>query len=167
MSCPLGRPTAGGSITLIFHRRRRGSTEFRLAAASANWWPKMRVVAEMSTPSDRAVNDHGDLTQRRLQPVKRCAEAAGSAAAARLALEVENLLLVATAVADKGMNRWVSNGKVITRRIEAGMTAGVDRFRPATATLAFRPGQNIQFGAMRDERDIAISPWALSRRLWL
>ena len=47
------------------------------------------------------------------------------------------------------------------------MTAGVDRFRPATATLAFRPGQHIQFGAMREKADIAITLRAFSRRLRL
>ncbi len=57
-------------------------------------------------------HDHGDTCQRRLQLIQGGAKAAGSASATNLTLEVENALLAATAVADKGMNRWVSNGKV-------------------------------------------------------
>ena len=112
-------------------------------------------------------HDHSDTCQRRLQPIQGCAKATGSASATSLTLEVENPLLAATAVADKGMNRWVSNGKVGTQGIEASMTAGVDRFRPSAATLAFRPGQHIQFGAMREKADIAVTLGAIIWRFRL
>jgi hypothetical protein len=84
-----------------------------------------------------------------------------------LTLEVADTLLAATAVADKGMNRWVSNGEVITQWIEAGVTAGINDFRPAAAALAIGPGQYIQFGALGEEGAIAITLRALSRRLRL
>ena len=44
------------------------------------------------------------------------------------------------------------------------MAAGVDRFRPTAAALALRPGQYIEFGAMGEKADIAITLRALSRR---
>jgi len=47
------------------------------------------------------------------------------------------------------------------------MTAGVDRFRPTTVTLPFRPGQYFQLGAMGKKADIAITLRALNRRLRL
>jgi hypothetical protein len=65
------------------------------------------------------------------------------------------------------MNRWVSNGEVVTKGIQAGMTAAVDNLRPAAAALAIRPGQHIQFGAMGEEGAIAITSWAVFWRLWL
>ena len=47
------------------------------------------------------------------------------------------------------------------------MAAGVDRLRTSTRTLTFRPGQHIQFGAMGEKADIAITLRALGRRLRL
>ena len=115
-------------------------------------------------PFRKGSHDHGDLHQRRLQPVQRRAIPAGSAAATCLALEVENLLLAATAVADQSMNCRVSNGEVITQWVETGMTAGINDFRTAAAALALRPGQHIQFLVMGEKADIAITLRALGRR---
>ena len=61
-------------------------------------------------------------------------------------------LMDKSAVAYQGMNRWVSNCKVGAQGHEAGMAAGVDGFRTAATTLAFRPGQHIQFEAMRQRQ---------------
>jgi len=88
-------------------------------------------------------HDHGDLADGSLQPIQRCGEAAGSAAAASLAFEVEDLLFVATAVADKGVNSWVGDGEVVAGWIEAGVASGVSDFRTAAAALALGPGENI------------------------
>ena len=77
------------------------------------------------------------------------------------------MLLATTTVADKGMNRWVSNGEVITRWIEACVTSGVYNFRTAAAALAFGPGQHIQFGAMGEEGEIAAALRAVLGGLWL
>ena len=62
------------------------------------------------------------------------------------------------------MNLWVNNSKVGAQWIEAGITTGVDLFGTTAATLTFRPGQHIQFGAMGEKADIAITLRALSRR---
>ena len=109
-------------------------------------------------------HDHGDPRQRRFQPIQGCAETTGSATATRLTLEVADTLLATTTVADKGMNRRVSNSEVITGGIEASVTASVNRLWTAAAALAFRPGQHIQFGAMGEEADIAITLRTLNRR---
>ena len=81
-----------------------------------------------------------------------------------MTLEAADTLLATTTVADKGVNRRVSNGEVITRWIEASMTAGFDRFGAAAATLALRPGQYFQLGALVEKADIAKTLRTLSRR---
>ena len=47
------------------------------------------------------------------------------------------------------------------------MAAGVDRLRTSTRTLTFRPGQHIQFGAMGEKADIAITLGAIIWRFRL
>ena len=84
-----------------------------------------------------------------------------------MTLEVADMLLATTTVAYQGVNRRVSNGEVITRWIEAGVTAGFNDFRTAAAALAFRPGQYFQLGALGEEGAIAITSWAFYWRLWL
>ncbi len=112
-------------------------------------------------------HDHGDLAERGFQPIQGCGEAAGSAAAARLAFEVEDLPFAATAVADKSVNIWVGDSEVVTKGIQAGVTAGVNDFRTAAAALAIGPGQHFQLGALGEKSDIAITSWAVFWRLWL
>jgi len=112
-------------------------------------------------------HDHGDPRQRRFQPIQGCAETTGSATATRLTLEVADTLLATTTVADKGMNRRVSNSEVITGGIEASVTASVNRLWTAAAALAFRPGQHFQLRTLGEEGAIAITSWAVYWRLWL
>jgi hypothetical protein len=47
------------------------------------------------------------------------------------------------------------------------MTAGVDRLWTTATTLAFRPGQHIQFESIGENGAIAITSWAVYWRLWL
>ena len=83
-----------------------------------------------------------------------------------MTLEVADTLLTTTTVAYQSVNRRVSNGEVITRWIEAGVTAGVNDFRTAAAALAIRPGQYFQLGVLGEEGAIAITSWAVFWRLW-
>ena len=111
-------------------------------------------------------HDHGNLAQRCFQPIQRRAKSTGSATATCLTLEIADTLLTATAVADQSVNRRIRDGEVVAQGVEASMTAGVDRLWTATAALALRPGQYIQFGALGEEGAIAITSWAVFWRLW-
>ena len=63
------------------------------------------------------------------------------------------------------MNLWVSDGEIFAQGTDASTITGVKDLRSSVVALAFRPGQQIQFGAMGEEGEIAITLRAVFWRL--
>ena len=60
------------------------------------------------------------------------------------------------------MNLSISNGEVVTQRIETGMPAGINDFGSSTWAFTFTPENNFWFGTKRKPSELSAALWAIA-----
>lgn len=93
-------------------------------------------------PFRQSGHDHRNPSEGSFEPVEGCAEAAGAAAAAGLALQIENALFASTTIANEGVDFLVGDGEVVAKGVEAGKAAGIGGFGSTPTAFSLWPGED-------------------------